>query len=272
MLNGKHISIDRIMEGVYRDYGWTHEVDWIDVLEWAGEVMDLIAAPKQYVQKITDGNDDLYHPCAITIKNYRGSLPCDLIEIQQVREFDNKIPMRYASGTFHKSLPTSEATLPEGSLTQLGKTFTSPFIAQNNMLKDNNPTQLNYTINNNHIFTNFEEGTVEMAYTAFPTDCNGHPLIPDNIKYVKAVKAFIAEKIGQRLYLQGKMTGDRFHHLQQEYAFYVGAADVAGRMPNVDEMESWKNQLVRLIPNMNAHNGSFTYSGDKPRQTNHNSI
>ena len=39
-LNGKYTKIERILEGVFRDYGWTHEVDWVDALEWTGECMD----------------------------------------------------------------------------------------------------------------------------------------------------------------------------------------------------------------------------------------
>ena len=71
MLNGKLIPIDRVIEGVYRDFGWTHELDWIDAVEWVGEIMDMIAAPKQYVDKVTDGDEDRYHQCPIVIKNYR---------------------------------------------------------------------------------------------------------------------------------------------------------------------------------------------------------
>ncbi len=39
-----------------------------------------------------------------------------------------------------------------------------------------------------------------------------------------------------------------------------------------NEMESWKNQMVRLIPTINQHGNSFRYHGDKPAQTNHNSV
>jgi hypothetical protein len=45
MLNGKFIGIDRVIEGVYRDFGWSDQLDWIDAVEWTGEIMDMIAAP-----------------------------------------------------------------------------------------------------------------------------------------------------------------------------------------------------------------------------------
>jgi len=268
MLNGKYISIDRVMEGVYRDFGWTHEVDWVDSIEWVGEIMDMIAAPKQYVDKVTDGDEDKYHPCPVAITNYRGNLPCDMIYIVQAREWDSKLEMRSSSDTFHGSIKTSEANIP----TNTNSSFSS-LVVGNDLLKSTNcSTDLTYTINNNHIFTNFETGTVELAYKAFPTDCNGLPLIPDNIKYIQATKYYIAEKIAQKLFIQGNMAQAVFHYIQQQRDWYVGAATNAGLMPSLDEMESWKNQMVRLIPNINQHATGFKHAGDRPQQKNHNSI
>jgi hypothetical protein len=273
MLNGKYTKIDRIIEGVFRDYGWTHEIDWVDALEWVGECMDLIAAPKQYINKVTDGNDKLDHPCAIVIKDYKGSLPCDIIQINQVREFNTKIEMRYTTDTFQKGLSKNEANIPDQSLTSFGTiNFSSPLIKQQQMVKDSCLTDLSYMITDQHIFCNFEEGEVEMAYTAFPTDKNGYPLIPDNVKYIQAVKSYLAERIGFKMFIQGKLNGQVYGKLEQERAWYIGAATTAGLQPSIDEMESWKNQMVRLIPSINQHGNSFRYHGDKPGQINHNSV
>ena len=96
-------------------------------------------------------------------------------------------------------------------------------------------------------------------------------MIPDNVKYVQAVKAYIAEKVGQRLFLQGKLDGQRFNYLQRERDWYLGAATTAGLMPTVDQMETWKNQFVRLIPQMNAHGTGFKYYGDMQKERNLNS-
>jgi len=139
-------------------------------------------------------------------------------------------------------------------------------------LNDSCQSDLTYTLNDCYIFTNFKEGTVQLDYKAFPTDTEGLPLIPDNVKYIQAVKAYIASKIGQKLWMQNKIDGGKFNHLQSECAWYIGAATTAGLMPNVDEMESWKNQYVRLIPNLEQHNSSFKYMGDSQKYVNQNSI
>jgi hypothetical protein len=266
-LNGKYVKINRILDGVFRDYGWTHEVNWVDAVEWVGEVMDLIGAPKQYVDKITDGNEDIGNPCPIIIKNYRGELPCDMVYIDSAREGKGLIPMRYSSDTFHRGLEKSENNSTVTSIP-----ISSPLVVGNSLLNDSCQSDLTYTLNDCYIFTNFKEGTVQLDYKAFPTDTEGLPLIPDNVKYIQAVKAYIASKIGQKLWMQNKIDGGKFNHLQSECAWYIGAATTAGLMPNVDEMESWKNQYVRLIPNLEQHNSSFKYMGDSQKYVNQNSI
>ncbi len=273
-LTGKYVGIGRIMEGIFRDYGWTHEVDWVDALEWTGEALDLIAVPQEYIDKVTDGNTALNHPCAIKIKNYRGVVPCDMLYPVQVRDAATKVPLRYSSDSFHTGLEKAEENIPETgqSFTTFGTiTFSSTLIATQAQLRDSFPTDLSYTINGCYIFTNYKEGSLEMAYKAFPMDEDGQPLIPDNVKYIQAVKAYIAEKIGQKLFLQGKLDGQRFNYLQRERDWYIGAATTAGLMPTVDQLETWKNQFVRLIPQMNAHQTSFKYFGDMSKQRNLNS-
>jgi len=272
-LTGKYVSIDRIMEGIFRDYAWTHEIDWVDAMEWAGEAMDLIAAPKQYVEKVTDGNEAIGHPCPIEIKKYRGKLPCGLVQITQIREKSTKIPLRYSQDNFHRGLEKSEADAPETTLSWFGNiNFTSPFIVNSTLVKDNFSTELSYNLSDCYIFTNFEEGELEMSYKSLPVDENGYPTIPDNIKYIQAVKGYIAEKIGQKLYLSNKLTTDKFNFLQRERDWYIGAATSAGLMPGIDEMESWKNQFIRLIPILRSHKTSFKYVGDPAKQNTLNSF
>ena len=273
-LTGKYVGIGRVMEGIFRDYGWTHEVDWVDAMEWTGEALDLIAVPQEYIDKVTDGNTALNHPCAIKIKNYRGVVPCDLLYPVQVRDAVTKVPLRYSSDSFHTGLEKAEENIPAAtqSFTTFGTiTFSSPLITTQSQLRDSCSTDLSYTINGCYIFTNYKEGSLEMAYKAFPMDEDGQPLIPDNVKYIQAVKAYIAEKIGQKLFLQGKMDGQRFNYLQRERDWYLGAATTAGLMPTIDQLETWKNQFVRLIPQMNAHQTSFKYFGDMSKERNLNS-
>jgi hypothetical protein len=262
MLNGKYISIKTIIEGVYRDYGFSNDLDWVDALEWAGEVLDLISAPKQYISKVTDGNSELQHPCPIKIENYRGCLPEDLSSIISVREYTEQIEMLPSADTFFLDRRVPQTTLDTNT------DFTSPLKVDQNLYCGD---KIQYKIQNNHIFTSFKEGEVEISYRALPVDCDGLPLIPDNIKYINAVKHYIAAKIAFRMFIQDKINGQKLQKIEQERDWYIGAATTAGVNPTLDEMESWKNQWLRLIPSINQHSNSFRYHSEPSKQINHNS-
>lgn len=273
MINGKYVNINTVMEGVFRDYGFTHEVDWVDIIEWVGEGLDLIGAPKQYVDKVTDGNESLFHPCPIKINNFRGELPCDIYKVKQIREWKNKYPMVYATDSFQKSLDANTTS------DDISKSFNSYGTIDFNSdlivvqeTGDRCAPELSYTLNNNYIFTNFKEGEVEIAYRAYPCDPDGYPLIPDDVSYLKAMKSYIAERIGFKLWMQDKLRGDKYQMLKQDRDWYLGKAKTSGLMPStLDEFESWKNQTLRLMPIVTQHRNGFAGNSNPAKYNNQNS-
>jgi len=267
-LNGKYTKIGPIIDGVYRDFGWTHEFNWIDAVEWIGECLDLIGTAQQYVQRITDGNEDLNHPCPVIINNYRGAVPCDLLYIIQVKEKTTGAILRHSSDSFHTGLEKSEANLPAAV-----SEFNFPLEANTvNLLKDSCQNDLTYTINDCYIFTNFDEGELIISYKAFPTDQDGLPMIPDSQAFKQAIKFYIAEKVMAKLYIQGKVDGGRLQYISGERDWYVGKANSDANLPTMDQMETWKNEFVRLIPNINQHASGFKYAGDQQKVNKLNSL
>lgn len=239
-LNGKYIDITYIIERIYRDYGFDLEIKYDEILEWTWDVIALIGAPEAYVDKITDGSTDMPDP--IVIENYRGTLPNDLHHITMARDYETKMPMICKSSSYIKD--TEQMFIREA--------------------------QYSYIVNNNYIFTSFETGEVELNYKAFPTSNLGIPLIPDDIKFVMATQAYIAERIGFRLWMQEKMSRDRYEKLNEERLWYIGAAGTKARMPSISEMEAIKNRFLRLKINPNFHDASFMYSSEKERLILHN--
>lgn len=273
-LNGKYVSIKRVLDGVYRDYPFTHELDWVDAVEWIGECLDLIACPKQYVDRLTDGNSEINNPPPIVIKDYRGSLPCDFLYPIQARDHKTGTTLRYSSDSFHRGLEKSEAnlpTIPDSAVHGFTSSFNSQFISNQDLLRDTKQTDLTYTITDCHIFTNYKEGCIEMAYKAFPTDLEGLPMIPDDVSYINACKHYIGEKIMYKQYLLGKVDAARLSKVEQQRDWFVGKANSAAHLPTMDQMEMWKNEFVRLIPNIRAHDNGFKYLGDMQQQRNVNS-
>jgi len=241
-LTGKYVDVALIIERVYRDYGFDLEIKYDEVIEWIWDVMSLIGAPQPLVDKITDGSDTMPEP--IEIVNYRGELPNDVHSVYLARDYDSKMPMICKQSSFLKDMD------------QLYQ----------------RESQYTYTLNNNYIFTSFEEGQVEMHYKAFPTNSLGMPMVPDDIKFIMAVQAFIAERIGFRLFMQDKLGGPKYQKLEQDRAWYIGAAGTKAQIPSIDEMEGIKNRFLRLRTHVDLHSTSFVYSTVSERLILHNNI
>lgn len=227
MLSGKYRSLDMIVEKVYRDYGFNIDIDWNDIAEWTSEIIGLIDAPMAYKDRITDGND--VNP--ILIENFRGELPCDLYSIKQTRTCEG-IPLRYTTDSFHRHQHSTNC--PDLSCR----------------------SDLTYSLNDGYIYTSFKSGKLEMSYYAFMTDENGYPMVPDDVRFIEAISAHVAEKIAKRLLIQGKMAGDAYRLINQNRDWYVGQAQSSQHVPNRDRTESIKNAFLRLVPdNMNHSQG-----------------
>jgi len=227
MINGKVKSIQHIIEKVFRDTGAVEGIDLHDAIEWAGEAVELIGAPQSLVNKVA----------CIEITNGRGDLPCDLHLVMQFRykTANGYVAMGYASDNFHMHCNPSPDIGCKSSVT--------------------------YTLSNDCVFTNFGSGTVEVAYRALPTDKNGWPTVPDDIKFIKAVEYYIREKVDYKLWRTGKIPQGVYEKTVQEQTWYLAAAQTRMAMPSVDELKNIKNNWIRLIPKINQEEDFFSTLG-----------
>jgi len=239
-LTGKYVDISYIIERVYRDNGFDLEIKWDEVIEWTWDVISLIGAPQSYVDKVTDGSSNMPQP--IQIENYRGLLPSDLHAVTLARDYDSKMPMLCKSSTYLRDME------------QL-------FVRE---------SQYTYTLNDSYIFTSFEEGEVELHYQAFPTNNLGMPMVPDDIKFIMATQAYIAERIGFRLWMQDHLGQQKYNKLESERLWYIAAAQTKASVPSIDQMEAIKNRYLRLRIHPDMHDTSFIYSMEKERLILHN--
>jgi hypothetical protein len=96
-----------------------------------------------------------------------------------------------------------------------------------------------------------------MAYLAIPTDDEGLPMIPADESWRQAVAYEIAYKIAFKMFMQGNITDKVFQMIERERDWKVAQAVNRSKIPSVDEMESFKNQWLTLIPNYNNHSTFF---------------
>jgi len=247
MLNGNYVTVESIFEAVNTTFkGLSIQLDNAEAVEWVGEALEKINVPGQLIDKVTNGDKTLEFPDRIVIENFRGELPNDIFYTVGARQYDTMLPMRRATDVYHMAYHCAE--------------YEDPCL----------DAMLTYKMNQNYIYTSFEEGEVVLAYKAVPTDEYGVPLIPDNRMYKEAVKQYLQYRIAERLWLQDKFTAAKFQHFEREWMFYVNAAETSARMPDYDEAVSWKNIIQTLIPNVNRHAGGFRYLGTQERRFNSN--
>lgn len=226
--NGKYISIKSIVERAYRDTGGILKIDYYDAIEWAGEAIELIGSPIQLLDK---------HEC-LEIEEYKAKLPCELHLLMGVRIKGSGISLRYSTDLYHSALVCQD-------------------------INHGCTSDITYTINDDYIFTTFEEGDLEIVYKAIPTDDEGFPLVPDDIKFVKAVKSYIEERIFWKGLLTGKVQNYVHQKADIERDWYIGAAQNRGNMPSPDMMESLKNNWIRLIKKIDQHSDGFKSIGQE---------
>ncbi len=266
----KFIPIDGIIEKIYRDTQMSTTVDPSDVAEWVGEAIQLIGVPAHLRNRVAK----------MTIKDGKGELPCDLYNIIQVREYDSKTPMRSSTNTFHRHFkrndtPDNDPTIDKGLYSDRAYDDVEG-IYDNSGLRvesgsNTNSGDLTYEVNDNWIFPNFESGTIEMAYKAFPvSDSTGFPLIPDEISIKKAVEYYVRCHINHIEWRKGVLNDKVYQKEEQERHWYMAKAQT--RIPTYDEMETLKNNHIRLIPKINHWEDFFENLGTQEMRYTHNSV
>jgi hypothetical protein len=224
----RFISIREVVSKIYRDLNLQEEDRWVDIIEWCAEALLKIGAHPQYIEKAD----------TIDVTDYRASLPCDLHKIIQIGK--SNIPLIKSTGSFSNS--TTEDT---------------------QHLKSKQG--LEYSVNDAFINTNFKEGTIQIAYLAVPTDEDGFPLVPDDEGYKEAMEKYVIMKLKYPEFINGTYNPNLYQKIERDWHLYCAQARGNANMPTIDDMESIKNQWVRLLPQLQEHKHFFNKLNDRER-------
>jgi hypothetical protein len=185
----------------------------------------------------TFGFPELYEDkqAQVPICDYRGKLPCDLIEVIMVKDCKTDVPLRSMTGVFN----------PGGRLY--------------NHLQH----EPQFKIQGRVIITSFPKGDVIIAYKAIPVDDEGYPLLVDNSKYMKALELYVKCQMFTQLFDLGKVTPQVLQHTEQEYAWAAGQLEEEFKTPSISEMQSLTNMLNQIIVRKNEFYNRFERLGNK---------
>ena len=297
----KYTSVRRVIAKVFSDFDLKegdHRIS--DMVEWAGEALEKIGAFPQFINKVA-GKDD--NPI-LELSNYQSKLPCDfhkLIQVAYASELGGAYyPMRYATGSFEynskdNDVPGSEdiSVVAEDALVNLAmdlynltyvealnKLNTEPNIRSllTSMIKQkgislgsesSETTDLIYVIVDNYIKTNVASGYLMMAYQAIPTDIDGYPLVPDDVSFMEALYWYIVMKLLYPMWRDGRVRDAVYADAKKSWNYYCKQAYGNAMMPNQDQLESFKNSWLRLIPEINEHQSFFSNLGQEQIIYNH---
>ena len=296
-MNGKFISFSSIIERVYRAAEY-ETIPWQDAAEDVIDLLRLIGVPQIYFDRATNGQDDNPIPIVVDNYKgelpmdlaMRG--PCRLVHLNGNDEIVGFTAMHETQDLFPYSptvleeqntnihnlagsiAPTSieqkldlaEEQISDGDITDAADTIqgtvddirraglranSSNFIGSNFIPK--------YKVANGYLYANFKYGFVEMSYKAYPLDEMGMPVVPDDIRYIKAVEWYLISRIDfKRWRMSRNATDERIYsHSNNEALWYIASARSKSKVPSYDMAESIKNMILRSIVKLNEHKNGF---------------
>jgi hypothetical protein len=220
MDNGQgYVSVYNIIEQVASIFDLS-EIPFTFLVDAAGDALEFIASVENVYEKTAK----------VEVDDFRGLLPCDILEVNQVRDYDTEVALVYSTDTFHLS---------------------------NDTTRDKKNTILRYKIQNDYIFTNIKKLNLEISYQGLPVDDKGYPLIVNNVSYRNAVYYHILYKVAQKLYLVDKITSNKYKDIEQNRDWYIAQAQTKAKLPSLDKMEAIKNSYMRLISDGLSHSKFF---------------
>ena len=257
MIINKFVSLKAIIDDVMRDTQMASAPSYEDCAYWSFECLGLIGHPIQFIRKVTGhvANPNL------DIVDYRAELPCDLYRLEQIAV--NGSAARYSGNTFHHLVGGECCGVDVGNSTTdiFFDNFGNAFSPQSSSVGGGAVNDVvTFDINNNYLTLSEKEGQACIAYLAFPTDEDGFPMIPDDINYRKAVKTYLMSKLAYIAWIKEPSNGGKkaiYDIASKDWHYMAGKTSNASKMPHPEQMESIKNQVIRMIPDINAHSNFF---------------
>lgn len=236
-LNNKFISVKSIIAKLYRDLKLKEEEDFTDIIEWCAEALGFIHVFPQYTSK----------PDKIDIVNYKGELPSDYINMVAVEH--NGYSLSYSTNIFG----------PQDN-TKLRRSDT-PYSYNQKKIENVvfvDPKYINYFSNrdsvlleNGYIKTSFEKGEMMINYIAMVLDCDGYPMVPDNVSFTEALYWFCTYKYLYSKALYGEINDKFYQDAYNKWQYYCNQAGAEALMPDLNTLENIKKSFISLKPNLN---------------------
>ena len=211
----KYVNIRELLSRLTR-HPLLQDLTIEQAIQYTIDFISIFGLPKMYMQK----------EITISIEEYRGILPCDLVSIIQVK--DNKT---------NKCIPATSSTFNINS--NIDNTYTT------------------FKIQNNVIYTSFKSGELSVLYNSIPVDEDGYPLLLDNSVFLKALELYIKKEAFTVLFDLGQIHANVYENVLRQYGGLAGQLKAELTMPSLSEMESITRMWNSLILDKNRFEDGF---------------
>jgi len=220
-------SFKSILAGLYRDLGSNTEINEGDAIEWISEALSMIGSYSQMIEVST----------ILEVTNHQAKLPCGFAYPKDISY--GGIPLMWSSKSAANNYNCPECNTIPTCCSQYNFYISDGFINTNIQTTENSTNKLCLT------------------YLSIPVDEEGFPLVPDNVYFDKALKAYVTYMLDRIQYRRGLVSKDIYKDSEKDWLFYVNSARGSANMPDTTQMERLKSIWVRLIPRQNSYASGF---------------
>ena len=219
--NNNYVNIRELLARVTK-HSMLKTIDLEEAIRYVVDFISIVGCPTFYLDKEVD----------ITIEDYRGLMPCDLVSIVQVKDKNTGFCLHSMTDSF----------------TPKEDTFNK---------------ELTFKTQGNIILTSFRTGEITISYKALPVDETGIPLLIDNANFLKALELYIKKERFSDLYDEGKIREGVMIKAERDYAWAVAQCEKEFIMPSISELQSITNMWNTLIPRVREFDSGFTKLGNR---------
>ena len=223
-----YISIKEILSRLMRN-PLLQDITLEQAVQYTIDFIGIFGMPKLYQDK-----EEVLH-----IEEFRCTLPCDLISINQIKECKTGVCLRSMTDNF---MPREHYDKNAGYKI---------------------PQELSFKTQGQVLYVSFKTGDVSVSYKSIPVDKDGLPLLIDNSVFLKALEAYIKKEVFTILFDMGKITPAVLQNTQQQYAWLAGQLQSEFTIPSISEMESIKRSRCTLIQRTSSFNDGFRNNGNQ---------
>lgn len=218
----KFKSSKSIIAGLYRDLGINTEINEGDVIEWVGEALSLIGSYPQLKEEAK----------ILTVENHTVKLPCDFVYLKDINYQGKPLYWSSKSNVTNYNCPDCNV-IPTCC------------------------TEHNFYIQDGCLNTSLSSGDLCIVYLGIPVDEEGFPLVPDDVYFDKALKAYVIYILDKQQFRRGILPEAVYKESKQDWLFYVNSARGSAYMPDASMMDKIKKIWVRLIPKPHEYSNNF---------------